>query len=202
MKRRSRTESLKWKKFATFNKKEYFELRKIKFNGKLLEFRKNEDTPNKRLLGSLIKKHFGFDLENFKEIKLNNHVTQNYWANLHLFKQKNKTNTVFYMDSDYYVNFVTFDNTGRVVSLIPHLFTNIQINTLNVTKFGNNYVIYANYTSQYSTCYFNNKPISLKGGQSLLILADSCLNLVKYESKNSAIHLAANSSNLAKLHFR
>jgi hypothetical protein len=32
----------------------------------MLEFKKNEDTPNKGLLGALIKKHIGFDLSIIK----------------------------------------------------------------------------------------------------------------------------------------
>jgi hypothetical protein len=87
-------------------KKEDFELKKIKFNGKMLEFKKNEDTPIDSLFGSLTKKQLIFDLslENIKKGKQNNQIFQKNHDYLHFFKLESKTNAVFFINSSHDVD--------------------------------------------------------------------------------------------------
>jgi hypothetical protein len=152
-------------------------------------------------LGQLVKKQLGLDLENIKlkEIELDDQLIPNLKRKspkFELFKQENKTNALFYRNSSDNVNFLTLDSTRQVVAIMPNIFKHVQVSYLIVKKSGDNFAIEASLLGCESTCFFRDHAISPNGCRSLLIIADSNLNLLNYKPMNSGFYLAANSSHL------
>ncbi len=67
-------------------------MKEIKFDGKLMQFKKNENKPDKSLLGLLVNKQLCDSFENMKEVKINSQIIQNYHSHFHLFKLENDSN--------------------------------------------------------------------------------------------------------------
>jgi WD40 repeat protein len=92
-------------------------LKSVKFDGKYMNFTKNENKYDSSLLGVLDFMALNVEFPNQSELKFScKNILQDYLKCIHLFKTNNGNNTVFYIGSGFYMRFVTFDNEGKVLA--------------------------------------------------------------------------------------
>jgi hypothetical protein len=183
-------------------------LKKIKFNKKLMEFKKSDKKPDKHSLGLFDFRQIITDLESVKEIQLCDQIVQNFNSSLHLFKLENDTNAAFYIDYNYYLNMVTFDNSGQVINQNLNLFDNYQIVDLKVVKLGTYFSINVDFGADFDYEFFTFRGqeisfydiLDMGSGnycQNILIIADEDLNYINHLNFYSMFkHMTANTLNL------
>jgi hypothetical protein len=96
-------------------------LKKLQFNGKVLEFRKRQNKIDKTLLGTLFKKSLGTinrNVDKLNELKLTNDIIESCNSSMHLFSYDNGNNFAFYLDDESHLNLTRFDNNGHVVEQV------------------------------------------------------------------------------------
>jgi hypothetical protein len=122
-------------------KKEELKLKKIKFDGKLMEFKKNEIKPTKNLLVLFDFKNSSFDFETKFKIQFSDEIVLNYHSSFNLIKLEDETNAAFYINTSYFVTMVVFDNAGQVISQDSNLFSDVKLRKLKVFKSVDKYLI-------------------------------------------------------------
>jgi hypothetical protein len=185
--------------------KEDLALRMMKFDGQLMEFKKNEDKPTQSLVGSLTKQQLSPYFGDVKQVRLSSPMKISFmFSNLHLFKLENEQNVGFYIirSLNFNMSMLTFDNLGQVVGEVQTLFT-IKLTQMKVVKFGDNYVINVQFVNtNYSSCLFQDQTISLlnRNGsfcQSLLLIVNAKLKYINHQPLDSMFrHMVGNSSQL------
>jgi hypothetical protein len=85
-------------------------LKGVMFDGKLMEFVKNKTVRDQSLLGEIALKRLMYEPMNFKELKFDDQIVTKYHSHFSFFKLENGNNVVFYIDTSFNLNMVTFDN--------------------------------------------------------------------------------------------
>jgi hypothetical protein len=116
-------------------------LKGIMFNGKLMEFIKNNNERDQSLLGKIALKQLIYEPISFKELKFDDQVLTNFHSHFSLFKLENGNNVAFYIDTGYYLNMVTFDNGGKVITRIPNMIVNVQIERISIVKLFKTFIL-------------------------------------------------------------
>jgi hypothetical protein len=104
-------------------------LKKIMFDRKLMEFAKSENKLDHNLLGKFYLKQLIYEPVDFKELRFDDKIVTNYHMLFSLFKLENRNNVVFYIDTSFYLNMVSFDNSGIVIKKISNILINHQIDS-------------------------------------------------------------------------
>jgi hypothetical protein len=123
---------------------------------------------------------------------------QEFDLSLHLFKQEDESNAAFFIDNNYRVNYVRFDNSGHVISR-RNLFSKLLIYEIKISKLREYYAILLQIGSESQGCNFQNKWLLNEDGSIrdyLALIADLDLNYVTHKPFDyMPKHVAANSFN-------
>jgi hypothetical protein len=170
------------------------------FNGRLMEFYKNDATQiDRNLLGSLCLNNFSLSTDQ-NEIELNKEIVPDYSRGLFLFKRSNGTNVIFYVGSESKFNATIFNDDGQVLGLFRNLFHESCVRFTKIANIGNRFMIEADleYTTAVSNGFFRDQQLSFSSSnqkQYVLVLLDEKLNYVKHVN-SSQVRFSANSSNI------
>jgi hypothetical protein len=128
------------------------QVKSLVFDGKHMNFNKNETAPEKSLLGSFDFRLPSLRRGNLKQIQFEKKAVQDFKSGLNLFKMDRHSNVAFYIDQNYKSNLVTFDNQGEIVDHLVDLFPDSETCAVKIATMKDNFVV--NVLLNY------NKPIS------------------------------------------
>jgi hypothetical protein len=89
--------------------------KKVQFDNKIAEFKKFENEHDITLVGTLSYKALNFEISKLKKIKFGSDILQSYHSCMNVFKHDDGNNYVFYINSKYNLNMISFDNSGQVI---------------------------------------------------------------------------------------
>jgi hypothetical protein len=170
-----------------------------------MEFVKNEDKLDTRLLGCLVIKTAGssslLESENLKQIDLKN-INTDYRSNLNLFQLNNGNYVAFYIDQNSLLKFRTFDGDGKIVNNMSGVLIKTKINSVNVVQMDNKFAFSCTLARNFEFFYVENQRIVCHSSEDgykkhLMILVDENFRFLKHVHLDSPVILtAANKSNI------
>jgi hypothetical protein len=163
-------------------------LKKIKFNNRIIYFKKSSFEFEQKLIGSLGKEYLMFEELNFskfKNVKLLEHDN---------FGQK----ALFNADDDKNINIDLLDSKGKRVKQVKNI---IKTSGYLAVK-SSNYYILNTYLDEYSISILGNPISRIKDDKEILVLIDNEFNYLKHKCIGfSAAHIVCNDSTIIFIDF-
>jgi hypothetical protein len=123
-----------------------------------------------------------------------------------LFRLDQNRSVLFYVDIIFFMNAVTFDAEGQVISQVQALFAQMDKTEMKILKLEGSFVFYISVKSKSGIVSFRKQEILLSDRQGstyrrLMIKTDEQFNFIKHQLlfDTKIINIAANSTRLLKI---
>jgi tripartite motif-containing protein 2/3 len=183
----------------TFLQKIKFEdksLKRMVFDKKNIEFEKNQNKPDRSVVGRLIYKALNF--ENLTELSFNDQLMRNCnEKKFNLLKLDNGNNVAFYLDKKNKLNMSLFNDNGKMISNMDNITNDYMLDNCKVVSFNKNFLFYLDFNKEFMSGTFNG--VENIAGESYfsLITSDDKLNYLAHTPITSSIKfLATNKTNV------
>jgi hypothetical protein len=182
-------------------------LKKILFNGEIVEFVKRQVKIDETLLGTLVYKPLSFGFDDLRELTFSNGLVNSYRSNMNLFKHDDGNSVAFYIDNNRFLNISSFDGDGRVVRQVSNVLeynsnaSYSKISQFKAVKSVSNFICYVSlpgHANYGAVCghHISNLFYPIKG---LLFMIDEKFAYLEHSfsfSHLNLLHMAANNSNV------
>jgi hypothetical protein len=174
-------------------------VKKLKFNAKLLEFKRNRSPFDAGVIGEFSARPLSFEDDKLRCLPLSWQHIRDHSSHMTAFQLTEREIVHFYVDFNGFVNVSHYDlTTSAVLNEKNNLLDKLEVNELKVVQFGGGYALYIKKRFDYSTLVINGHSVSINSSNyHLLVLIDAYFKYTCHAEFQTDIQdIAANKSNV------